>query len=51
MVMRAHANSHYFLLYRHGILCFELWAIFLAVLATGPIEGWLADAWRRANRG
>jgi hypothetical protein len=42
VVMASHAHFHYPYNYRHLVLCFELWAIFLAVQATGPIERWLA---------
>lgn len=45
VAMPAHSFVHRHLLYRHLILCFELWAIFLAVLAAGPIERWLAGKW------
>jgi hypothetical protein len=44
VVMPNHAFTNAYVLYRHMILCFELWAIFLAVLAAGPIERWLAGA-------
>ncbi|WP_294536005.1 hypothetical protein [uncultured Rhodoblastus sp.] len=42
VAMPAHAHHHINLMYRHTILCFELWAIFLAVQAAGPIETWLS---------
>jgi hypothetical protein len=51
VAMPAHAHVHEHLLYRHLILCFELWAIFLAVLAAGPIERWFAGAWPKAGIG
>jgi hypothetical protein len=51
VAMPAHAHVHEHLLYRHLILCFELWAIFLAVLAAGPIERWIAGAWPNAGIG
>ena len=45
VVMAAHTHHHVHLHYRHLILCFELWTIFLAVLAAGPIGRWLARTW------
>ncbi len=47
VAMAAHAHFHYAFVYRHLILCFELWAIFLAVQAARPIERWLG----RLNEG
>ena len=47
VAMVAHAHFHYAFVYRHLILCFELWAIFLAVQAARPIERWLG----RLNEG
>ena len=44
VVMAAHAHFHYAFNYRHLILCFELWAIFLAVQAATPIERWLTGS-------
>jgi hypothetical protein len=48
--MAAHAHFHYAFNYRHLILCFELWAIFLAVQAARPIEKWLGWREERASR-
>jgi hypothetical protein len=39
-VMQNHARVHQHLLYRHLDFCFVLWAIFLAVQLTEPIERW-----------
>jgi hypothetical protein len=43
LVMQNHARVHEHLLYRHLIVCFVLWVIFLAVQIAAPIERWLAS--------